>query len=58
MSTDLALGEYFHPEGYLEYVNTLPFLGRLNCAIQAIVAGSGLLRNDGGKATQCQKFMH
>jgi hypothetical protein len=40
MSIGSASGDYFHPEGYLEYVSTLPFLGRLNCAVQTIVTGS------------------
>ncbi|NEQ24693.1 MAG: hypothetical protein F6K28_37420, partial [Microcoleus sp. SIO2G3] len=37
---DLLLGEYAHPQGYLEYVNTLPFLGRLHCSTRQIEAGS------------------
>jgi hypothetical protein len=37
---DLLLGEYAHPQGYLEYVNTLPFLGRLHCSTGQIEAGS------------------
>lgn len=31
---------YIHPQGYLEYVDTLPFLGRLHCPIQQLEAGS------------------
>lgn len=34
------LGEYTHPHGYLDYVSTLPFLGRLRCSTQQIEAGS------------------
>jgi hypothetical protein len=34
------LGQYFHPQNYLEYVNTLPFLGRLSCSTKQIEAGS------------------
>lgn len=37
---DQILGQYFHPQGYLEYVNTLPFLGRLHCSTKQIEAGS------------------
>ncbi|WNZ25365.1 DUF3604 domain-containing protein [Leptolyngbya sp. NK1-12] len=34
------LGEYVHPQGYLEYVRSLPFLGQLHCSTQRIEAGS------------------
>jgi Protein of unknown function (DUF3604) len=34
------LGEYTHPQGYLEYINTLPFLGRLHCSTRQVEAGS------------------
>jgi hypothetical protein len=34
------LGEYTHPQGYLEYISHLPFLGRLRCSTQQIEAGS------------------
>jgi hypothetical protein len=34
------LGEYFHPQGYLGYIQTLPFLGRLRCSNSKLVAGS------------------
>lgn len=34
------LGKYTHPQGYLEYINTLPFLGRLRCSTQTLEAGS------------------
>lgn len=34
------LGEYVHPQGYQEYVSTLPFLGRLHCSTKQIEAGS------------------
>ncbi len=34
------LGKYTHPQGYLEYISTLPFLGRLHCATQQFEAGS------------------
>jgi hypothetical protein len=34
------LGEYIHPQGYLEYVSSLPFLGRLSCSTRQIEAGS------------------
>ncbi|MDM9384479.1 hypothetical protein QUB80_27825 [Chlorogloeopsis sp. ULAP01] len=37
---DKSLGEYTHPQGYLEYVSTLPFLGRLHCSTRQIEAGS------------------
>ncbi|NMF63569.1 hypothetical protein [Brasilonema octagenarum] len=37
---DSLLGEYTHPEGYLEYVSSLPFLGRLHCSTRQIEAGS------------------
>jgi hypothetical protein len=37
---DQILGNYFHPQNYLEYVNTLPFLGRLSCSTKQIEAGS------------------
>lgn len=35
-----ALGDYFHPQGYLDYVSTLPFLGRLQCSAKSLEAGS------------------
>ncbi len=35
-----TLGEYTCPQGYLEYVSTLPFLGRLHCSTKQIEAGS------------------
>jgi hypothetical protein len=34
------LGDYFRPQGYLDYVSTLPFLGQLRCSTQTIEAGS------------------
>ncbi|KOP22803.1 hypothetical protein AMR41_29545 [Hapalosiphon sp. MRB220] len=34
------LGEYTHPQGYLEYISTLPFLGRLHCSTRQVEAGS------------------
>ncbi len=34
------LGEYAHPQGYLEYVSSLPFLGRLRCSTRQVEAGS------------------
>jgi hypothetical protein len=34
------LGEYTHPQGYLEYINTLPFLGCLHCSTRQVEAGS------------------
>jgi hypothetical protein len=34
------LGEYVHPQGYIEYIQTLPFLGRLRCSHSKLVAGS------------------
>ncbi|MBW4590426.1 hypothetical protein G7B40_035090 [Aetokthonos hydrillicola Thurmond2011] len=37
---DTLLGEYTHPQGYLEYISTLPFLGRLKCSTPQIEAGS------------------
>ncbi len=37
---DSLLGEYSHPQGYLEYVNTLPFLGHLRCSTRQVEAGS------------------
>jgi hypothetical protein len=32
--------KYFHPYGYLEYLETLPFLGRLTCSLTHMEAGS------------------
>ncbi|MEP1077978.1 DUF3604 domain-containing protein [Leptolyngbya sp. PL-A3] len=35
-----CLGDYAHPQGYLEYVSTLPFLGQLRCSAHTLEAGS------------------
>jgi hypothetical protein len=40
MNFELNADEYIHPEGYLDYVSTLPFLGRLRCSTQQLEAGS------------------
>ncbi|MBV8884303.1 MAG: DUF3604 domain-containing protein [Chroococcidiopsidaceae cyanobacterium CP_BM_RX_35] len=37
---ETLLGEYNCPQGYLEYVSTLPFLGRMYCSHRQIEAGS------------------
>ncbi len=34
------LNDYFQPQGYLNYVSQLPFLGQLQCSTQTIEAGS------------------
>ncbi len=36
----LALEHYIHPQGYLDYVRDLPFLGRLHSSTQVVEAGS------------------
>jgi hypothetical protein len=38
--TDEQYRTYFHPQGYLAYISTLPFLGSLTCPIKQLEAGS------------------
>lgn len=40
MNFEFHPDDYVHPHGYLDYVNTLPFLGRLTSSVQKIEAGS------------------
>jgi hypothetical protein len=35
-----ALGNYVRPEGYLEYFQSIPFIGRVHCPVKEIEAGS------------------
>lgn len=37
---DEKQAEYVHPHGYLDYLETLPFLGRLTCSLTQMEAGS------------------
>src|ERR1700756_340341 len=32
--------QFIYPQGYMEYVSTLPFLGRMTCPLKKLEAGS------------------